>query len=100
MHNEILHCDWREYRQTIGMMTCREPATICILSGCLNGHIEEFITCHAHFDIWTQWVADEENPVSKCRLRDCHRPIDGWERVQVRDLTSGYALYMKTRQSP
>lgn len=82
------------------MTTCQEPAIICIISGCLNGHLEEFITCFNHFDIWTQWVADTENPVSKCLLSDCPEHIESWERIQVSDLTKGYALYMKTRQAP
>jgi hypothetical protein len=99
VHNENLHCTWHEYRQG-GLTTCREPATICILSGCLNGHLEEFVTCYAHFDIWTQWVDDEENPVSRCIYGDCPEHIGGWERIEVNSLSSGYALHMKTRQSP
>lgn len=93
--NYYLRCTWNEYRIANGRSTCPYDAETCAVYGCLEGHISEFICCEYHFDIWVDMVADD---AALCPIRHCARKIDSWERTPVRELTSGFALYMETRQ--
>lgn len=89
-----LHCIWREWDHG-GMLTCPKTATEAVIWGCLNGHLDEFVICQHHFNLWTDLVADRNEP---CHKPDCPEMIDSWERTQTNELTSGFALYMRTRQ--
>lgn len=89
-----LHCTWKEYIRT-ETHVCRKVGTECVVYGCLNGHVNEFIGCAQHFNLWVTMNADGKEP---CFLRGCEAKIDSWERLAVYKLTPGFALYMKTRQ--
>jgi hypothetical protein len=94
MNHDYLHCTWREWRSD-GMHVCQKPATVCTVYGCLNGHLNEFVGCPTHFNVWVDMVADHQEA---CCIRDCDQDIDSWELTQISNLTSGAALYLKTKQ--
>jgi len=89
-----LQCWWRE-RDHGGMRQCHKLATTCVVYGCLEGHINELLGCEYHFNLWVDLIADQSEA---CNLRSCPGLIDSWERTPVPNLTSGFALYMRTRQ--
>jgi hypothetical protein len=86
-----LQCVWREWK-TGALKRCRKTAETCIIYGCLEGHIEEFVTCYHHFSLWAHMVNQHSQNCG------CGALIDSWERVPIRELTPGFALYMRGRQ--
>jgi hypothetical protein len=91
---EYLHCTWREWVND-SMGICKKPATVCVVYGCLDGHMNEFVGCEHHFNLWVDMVANGDE---ECNLRACDKMVDSWERTTVSKLSTGFSTYMMTRQ--
>jgi hypothetical protein len=91
---DYLHCTWKEYTNG-GLQACKNPATICVVYGCLEGHLNEFVGCGQHYSLWTAMVDNNQEP---CHLRACNGSIDSWRQVKTEKLTAGFKTYMMTRQ--
>jgi hypothetical protein len=92
--HSYLQCAWREWDHG-GMRRCNKPAATCVVYGCLEGHVSEFLGCEHHFNLWVDMIADQSEA---CTHSSCPSLVDSWERTPVNELTSGFALYMRTRQ--
>ena len=89
-----LHCTWREWTSQ-GMECCQKPATVCVVYGCLEGHLNEIVACDDHYILWADLVDNNQEP---CHRNGCRGNIDTWRRVGISELTSGFKTYMMTRQ--
>jgi hypothetical protein len=94
MDNQCLRCAWREQRGS-KLDRCLRVATTCVIYGCLEGHINEIMTCDQHLMTWEYMFANSQEPCSKSY---CFGSIDTWIHLAASDLTSGFRLYMMTRQ--